>query len=151
MPSMIPTPISATLAGLLLVSLCSGAHAQTGTAPAVAPPPDLSQLPEEPSPASHRPSAAAPASKASDASTGKSSTTSTTTQGGPNEPVVQHTVIEDDGTRIEETRVRGQLQRITVTPKGGKQVRYEILPGDGSGSEASRSAAGKRVWNVLQF
>lgn len=70
----------------------------------------------------------------------------------PGEPAVQRTVIEDEGSRIEETRVRGQLQRVIVTPKvGNSRTSYEILPGDGSGSEASRSTAGKRVWNVLQF
>ena len=30
----------------------------------------------------------------------------------PTEPKVQHTVIEDDHVRIEELRVRGQVQRI---------------------------------------
>lgn len=79
------------------------------------------------------------------------STKTTTSQAGPGEPVVQRSVIEDEGSRIEETRVRGQLQRITVTPKVGSKTSYEILTGDGSGSEASRSTAGKRVWNVLQF
>jgi hypothetical protein len=74
-----------------------------------------------------------------------------TPKAGPDEPVVQRGVIEDEGARIEELRVRGQVQRIRVTPKGGGAVGYEIMPGDGSGSEASRSTSGKRVWNVLQF
>jgi hypothetical protein len=70
------------------------------------------------------------------------------------EPKVQNIVIEDDNTRIEELRVRGQTQSISVQPKGAK--RYEILPAtqgrdmsDGAGSQ--RGAAGKRVWNVLSF
>ena len=71
------------------------------------------------------------------------------------EPVVQATVIEDGRARIEELRVRGQLQRITVTPKG-PAPRYEIIVGDGSrdlseGINTSRGAAGKRVWNVFRF
>ncbi len=67
------------------------------------------------------------------------------------EPEVRHVVIEGNSSRIEETRVRGQVQRITVTPKGHNSTSYLILPGDGSGSESSRNSAGKRVWNVLQF
>ena len=72
------------------------------------------------------------------------------------EPNVKRTVIEDEGTRIEELRVRGQPQRIVVTPKGGGKLPYEIITGDGSrdlspGANTSRGAAGKRVWNVLSF
>lgn len=71
------------------------------------------------------------------------------------EPAVRHTVIEDGRARIEEVRVRGQLQRVTVDPKGGAPS-YEIITGDGSrdlseGTNTSRGAAGKRVWNVLRF
>jgi hypothetical protein len=74
----------------------------------------------------------------------------------PVEPNVRHSVIEDRGSRIEELRVRGQTQHIVVTPKIGPRKSYEIIP-DGSnrdladGSGASRGAAGKRVWNVLDF
>ena len=35
------------------------------------------------------------------------------------EPRVQHIVVEDEGSRIEELRVRGATQRITVQPKVG--------------------------------
>ena len=71
------------------------------------------------------------------------------------EPVVRHTVIEDGRARIDEVRVRGQLQRVTVEPKG-RAPSYEIITGDGShdlsdGTNASRGATGKRVWNVLRF
>ena len=71
------------------------------------------------------------------------------------EPVVQETVIEDGRARIDELRVRGELKRITVSPKGSAP-RYEIIVGDGSrdfsdGINTSRGAAGKRVWNVLRF
>jgi Protein of unknown function (DUF2782) len=109
------------------IFLVSGLWAGSSlAAPSVAPPPDLSQM-------SAMPLTAAP------------------TKPPAPTPVVQRNVIEDDGSRIEETRVRGQVQRITVTPKIGSKASYEILPGDGSGSESSRSSAGKRVWNVLQF
>jgi hypothetical protein len=71
------------------------------------------------------------------------------------EPAVRHTVIDDGRARIEELRVRGQLQKVTVAPKGGAP-RYEVLVGDGvqpMGDDpgTSRGSAGKRVWNVLRF
>jgi hypothetical protein len=74
----------------------------------------------------------------------------------PAEPNVKHTVIEDQGSKIDELRVRGQAQRIVVTPKVGIKKSYEIIT-DSSGREmadgsgASRGAVGKRVWNVLNF
>ncbi len=76
------------------------------------------------------------------------------TRGG--EPQVTRTVIEDNGTRIEELRVRGQLKRITVTPKGGQTRSYEIITSDGSRETSdnvsgTRGATGKRVWNVFSF
>ena len=72
------------------------------------------------------------------------------------EPVVKHTVIEDDGARIEELRVRGENQRISVTPKRGTNRSYEIIPAGGArdmsdSASSTRGAAGKRVWNVLSF
>jgi hypothetical protein len=72
------------------------------------------------------------------------------------EPKVQVTVIEDDGARIEELRVRGQTQRITVQPKGAIKQGYEIVPADGArdmseGGSTSRGAAGKRVWRLFTF
>lgn len=72
------------------------------------------------------------------------------------EPRVKHIVHEDEGSRIEELRVRGATQRISVKPKVGTAKGYEILVGDGSrdlgeGVNTSRGAAGKRVWNVLSF
>ena len=72
-----------------------------------------------------------------------------------NEPAVRRTVIDDSSARIEELRVRGQLQKVTVDPKGGAPG-YEILVGDGSrdlssGANTSRGATGKRVWNVFRF
>jgi hypothetical protein len=73
------------------------------------------------------------------------------------EPVVQHIVVEDDGTRIEELHVRGEAQRITVQPKGlSKRFGYEILPASGArdlapGPSSTRGVAGQRVWHVLNF
>ena len=64
-------------------------------------------------------------------------------------------VIEDDRARIEELRVRGQLQKVTVAPKG-RVPGYEVLTGDGFHATAedpgtSRGSTGKRVWKVLRF
>ena len=76
--------------------------------------------------------------------------------GRQGEPKVERLIVEDDGARIEELRVRGQTQRISVTPKGAIRQPYEILPADGSrdmspNGQASRGAAGQRVWRVLTF
>lgn len=74
-----------------------------------------------------------------------------------NEPVVQHIIIEDDGTRIEELHVRGEAQRIKVQPKGlSPRFSYEVLPASGArdlspGPGSTRGAAGERVWSVLSF
>jgi hypothetical protein len=74
---------------------------------------------------------------------------------GPPEPNVQHIVVEDEGARIEELRVRGQTQRVVVTPRHG--ARYEIVPaargGDPSQNRAGGNpgAGGQRVWSLLQF
>jgi hypothetical protein len=72
------------------------------------------------------------------------------------EPEVRHIVIEDDGSKIEELRVRGQTQHVVVTPKVGTTRSYEIIvshsgrePPDSTGG--AQSAVGKRVWNVLKF
>jgi hypothetical protein len=70
------------------------------------------------------------------------------------EPKVEHTVIQDKDVRIEELRVRGRTQRITVQPKGMKG--YEILPADeghdmSESAGAQRGAAGQRVWRILTF
>ncbi|MBT9492804.1 MAG: hypothetical protein IV107_10760 [Paucibacter sp.] len=69
---------------------------------------------------------------------------------------VVEAVIEDDNTRIEELRVRGQTQKVTVQPKNSKLPSYEIIMGDGSrdlspGAGTTRAAAGRRVWSVLSF
>lgn len=62
-------------------------------------------------------------------------------------------VIEDDRVRIEETRQRGQTQRITVQNKGaGALAPYEIVPAPpGQDPSQERGAAGKRTWSVLDF
>lgn len=61
-------------------------------------------------------------------------------------------VVEDDQVRIEETRVRGQLRRVTVAPKGSALQPYEINVGAGGRDPSQdKSSAGQRVWSVLRF
>jgi hypothetical protein len=70
------------------------------------------------------------------------------------EPKVQHTVIEDDGARIEELRVRGQTLSIVVTPKNGKAPAYEVVPANAARAPQSVTRGGlegQRVWSVLSF
>jgi hypothetical protein len=64
----------------------------------------------------------------------------------------QRAVIEDDAIRIEETRGRGQMQRISVQSKLPGVKGYEIIvaPG-GKDSSQDRGAAGKRAWSLFDF
>ena len=97
------------------------------------------------------------------ATTARASTDASTLKSTPDRPNgrndegnVKFSVIEDEGSKIEELRVRGQIQRIVVTPKVGLKKSYEILTGDPShlpadGTGGAPDATGKRVWNVLNF
>ncbi|CDS54439.1 hypothetical protein [Polaromonas sp. CG9_12] len=61
---------------------------------------------------------------------------------------------EDAGTRIDELRVGGETQQITVQPKTGGAA-YEVKPAEGARGTApaatSNDTNGSRVWNVLKF
>ena len=97
-------------------------------------------------PAPARPAAATPSS---------ATTIEEIELGRAGEPNVKRTVIDDGRARIEELRVRGQLQKVTVAPKGGAPG-YEILLGDGAHAVGddpgtSRGSAGMLVLNVLRF
>ena len=48
--------------------------------------------------------------------------------------------VEDEGNRIDELRVGGQTQQITVQPKARGVPSYEVKPSDG-----------RRVWNIFAF
>ncbi|MDT9000519.1 DUF2782 domain-containing protein [Paucibacter sp. APW11] len=79
-----------------------------------------------------------------------------TPQKGAPDAAVQLIIIEDDGNRVEELRVRGQTQSVKVQPKGSKLPEYEIIMGDGSrdlsnGPGSTRVAAGQRVWRLFNF
>jgi hypothetical protein len=73
----------------------------------------------------------------------------------PPEPNVQQLVIQDEGVRVEELRVRGQTQRIVVRPRNAAP--YEVVPAGGDRDMSagpggsSRGAAGQRVWNMFNF
>ena len=68
------------------------------------------------------------------------------------EPKVENKVAEDDQVRIEELRVRGEPQRITVRSKLPGVKAYEIVPANG-GRDLSQDkrSAGQRVWSILSF
>ena len=64
----------------------------------------------------------------------------------------QRLVSEDAQVRIDELRLRGQTQRLTVQPKGDGSRAYEILqPAPGADAAQHRDATGQRVWPVLSF
>jgi hypothetical protein len=68
------------------------------------------------------------------------------------EPEARRVVLEDDAVRIEELRVRGQVQKISVTPKTAGARPYEIVPPDASRDASQpRGLAGQRVWNLFSF
>jgi hypothetical protein len=49
-------------------------------------------------------------------------------------------------------RVRGQLQRITVSPKASGVQPYQIVPPEGRDpSQQSKGISGQRVWQVFSF
>ena len=70
----------------------------------------------------------------------------------PAEANTQRLVAEDDQVRIEELRVRGLTQALTVQPKLAGAPRYDNLPTPaGEPNAPGRGAAGQRVWPVLSF
>ena len=67
-------------------------------------------------------------------------------------PAAHVRVIEDDNVRIEESRIRGQLQRVTVQNKIGPAKGYEIIvPPGGKDTSQDRGASGQRAWSVFAF
>ncbi len=61
-------------------------------------------------------------------------------------------VIEDGKVRIEETRVRGQTQSVTVISKLPGVKAYEVIqPPLGKDPSQDKGAAGKRTWSLFDF
>ncbi len=72
----------------------------------------------------------------------------------PAEPAVQRSVTEDDAVRIEELRVRGETQSITVTNKQRalRGTQYEVMPPSGARDPSQRGqASGQRVWRLFEY
>jgi hypothetical protein len=68
------------------------------------------------------------------------------------EPEIKRSVIEDDKVRIEELRVRGQVQRILVSPKASGIRPYEIVPPDpGRDASQNKGLSGQRLWQFFSF
>jgi hypothetical protein len=64
--------------------------------------------------------------------------------------------IEDAGSRVDEVRVGGETQSISVQPKTGSNFpAYEVNPSatsrGGAPSRLGGDTNGSRVWNVLTF
>ena len=57
---------------------------------------------------------------------------------------------QDAGSRIDELRVGGETQSITVQPAGDVPA-YEIKPADKSRSSTETGTTGSRFWNILKF
>ena len=69
---------------------------------------------------------------------------------------IQRIRTEDAGTRIDEVRVGGETQSITVQPKTGNNTpAYEVRSSDSARgnapSQSNGDTNGSRVWNVLKF
>jgi len=61
-------------------------------------------------------------------------------------------VIEDDGARIEETRINGRVQRVIVQSKIGSVQVYEIqVAPAGRDPSQERGNAGQRTWSIFNF
>jgi hypothetical protein len=76
--------------------------------------------------------------------------------GGPRKnQKIERLHSEDDGATIDELRVGGQTQSVTVKPKAAVPA-YEIQPNDMARTRPADSREGmagrsQRVWNVLGF
>jgi hypothetical protein len=68
------------------------------------------------------------------------------------EPEITRTGVEDDKVRIDELRVRGQVQRITISPKASGVRPYEIVPADaGRDASQSKGLTGQSLWQLFSF
>ena len=71
---------------------------------------------------------------------------------GRPDQTIQRIRTEDAGSRIDEVRVGGQTQSITVQSKVGDNIpEYEVKPLSAAPSTSNSDTTGSRVWNVLKF
>jgi hypothetical protein len=69
-----------------------------------------------------------------------------------NEPAVQRMVIEDNGVRVDELRVRGVTRRIVVQSKLPGAPAYEIVSkADGRDASQDRRTEGRSLWQLFDF
>jgi hypothetical protein len=72
------------------------------------------------------------------------------------EQKIERIRVEDSGSRIDELRVGGETQTITVSPKGSMPA-YDVLPASAnrapSGGErnSASGSGGTRVWKIFGF
>jgi hypothetical protein len=76
--------------------------------------------------------------------------------GGRSNQRTERIQVEDGGSRVNELRVGGQTQSISVQPKAGNLPGYEVQSPDGARSRAgsnngAETSTAPRVWNVLKF
>ena len=73
---------------------------------------------------------------------------------GRPDPSIERIRTQDGGSRIDELRVGGETQSITVQPAADMPA-YEVRPMDasrnGSGAASDKGSAGARFWNILKF
>jgi len=67
----------------------------------------------------------------------------------------EHLHVEDAGSRVDEVRIGGQTQSITVQPKAGNMPAYEVTPSDGVRNRAKGfnedTNQNPRVWKFGSF
>jgi hypothetical protein len=138
------TPRFASVLALLwLGSALGGAAAQTaadpaGTAAGI-------EGAAEPLPAAPSSPVGAPADPA-DSAGGASSSRSRP------DAAIERRVFEDEGVRIEELRVRGQVVRVTVQSKVAGAPPYEVNVGPGGRDPSQeRDRAGQSAWRLFSF
>ncbi len=117
----------------------------------------LSLLALASAPAFAQTAAPAPAPRAAPAQAAEGEAGATGAEPGRLNQRVERIRIEDGGSRVDEVRVGGQTQSITVQPKAGSTMpEYELQPSDGAraqpgGRNGSETITGPRVWNVMKF
>ncbi len=63
-----------------------------------------------------------------------------------------HHIVEDEGVRIDELRIRGEVQSINVHSKLRGSPPYEVLVRPrGRDPSQDAGAAGRSVWSLLSF
>ena len=69
---------------------------------------------------------------------------------------IKHIEVQDAAVRIDELRVGGETQTITVKPTNGLPA-YEVVPANGArnrtldGRDGGQGSVGSRSWKLLNF